>query len=112
MSFFYTINLACIRESLRINTPITYMVPRASNDPVTLVGGGTKAGVPGKSYPLPAGASIIINITSIHYNEQYWPDPEKFRPERFMGMGDAREKEIDSSMWLPFALGARQCPAR
>lgn len=88
------------------------MVPRSSADPVTLVGGGTKAGIPGKSYVIPAGASIILNITAIHYNKSYWTDAETFRPERFMGMGDTSEKEIDASIWLPFALGARQCPAR
>ena len=88
------------------------MVPRSSKAPSTLVGAGTKAGVPGKTYHLPANASIILNITSIHYNEHYWPDAKVFKPERFMGMGDAKEKEIDASMWLPFALGARQCPAR
>lgn len=106
------IHSACIRESLRINTPITYMVPRSSPDAVTLVSGGTREGVAGKAYSLPPNASIILNITSIHYNEHYWPDSRTFKPERFMGMGDAREKEIDASMWLPFALGARQCPAR
>ena len=102
---------------MRMNTPITYMVPRSSSDPVTLTGGRvcsdkTVTNGRGKSYAIPANASIILNITSIHYNEHYWPDAKVFKPERFMGMGDAKEKEIDASMWLPFALGARQCPAR
>ena len=88
------------------------MVPRSSKAPSTLVGAGTKAGVPGKTYHLPANASIILNICSIHHNELYWPDAGSFKPERFMAMGEERTNEVDASKWLPFALGARQCPAR
>lgn len=39
-------------------------------------------------------------------------DADDFRPERFMGMSDSKEKDFDTSQWLPFALGPRQCPAR
>ncbi|KIJ98494.1 hypothetical protein K443DRAFT_133396 [Laccaria amethystina LaAM-08-1] len=91
---------ACIRESLRINTPIIPTVitlDLCSN---------------GKSYHIPAKTSVIMNICAIHYNETYWPNPYKFDPTRFMNQGDGEEARIDASLWLPFALGPRQCPAR
>ncbi|PPR01287.1 hypothetical protein CVT24_006362 [Panaeolus cyanescens] len=97
---------ACIRESLRINTPITYMVPRASEHPASLKASN------GKIYDLPPRTSVILNITSIHHNENYWPDAGSFVPERFMGKSEKDESRIDASLWLPFALGPRQCPAR
>ena len=99
-----------------MNTPITYLVPRTLLEGQTFTGRGTKAGVPGKSYFVPKGASIIHDLTGIHYNELYWPDPHTFKPERFMNTagGDSTDatKDSDVQAWLPFATGARQCPAR
>ncbi|KAF9464281.1 cytochrome P450 [Collybia nuda] len=97
---------ACIRESLRINTPITYMVPRASAQPVDLKASN------GKTYYLPPRTSVIFNITSIHHNETNWPNAASFVPERFLGKSEKDEVRVDASLWLPFALGPRQCPAR
>jgi cytochrome P450 len=84
---------ACIRESLRINTPISYVVPRMSTADAQL----------GK-YAIPAGASITVDIYAIHHDETFWKEPHAFKPERF-------EQESLKS-WVPFALGPRQCPAR
>jgi len=106
---------ACIRETLRMNTPITYLVPRSVLSGQTFTGRGTKPGVPGKSYYVPKGASIIHDLTGIHYNELYWPDANTFKPERFMDSGvdsSNATKDSDAQAWLPFATGARQCPAR
>ncbi|KJA29606.1 hypothetical protein HYPSUDRAFT_31542 [Hypholoma sublateritium FD-334 SS-4] len=97
---------ACIRESLRINTPITYMVPRSSAQPVDVKASN------GKTYYLPPNTSVILNITSIHHNEKYWPNAGAFIPERFFGKSEKDEIRVDASLWLPFALGPRQCPAR
>jgi hypothetical protein len=97
---------ACIRESLRVNTPITYMVPRAPQKDAVFTGAN------GREVFIPTGCSVILNITSIHYKEDYWPNAAEFIPERFMNMSEEKEKEYDSTQWLPFALGARQCPAR
>lgn len=102
----------------------TYVVPRSSDKSVLLKGSN------GKSYHIPAKTSVIINICAIHYNETYWPNPQKFDPSRYMNNGDGEEARIDASLWLyvvlhdprklfliftcnrPFALGPRQCPAR
>ncbi|KAK0460186.1 cytochrome P450 [Desarmillaria tabescens] len=86
---------ACIREALRINTPISYIVPRQANQPVQL----------GK-YAIPAYTSLIVNIYAIHHDSGRWASPDSFMPERFL------ERGWQKSGWLPFALGPRQCPAR
>ncbi|KAK0185499.1 cytochrome P450 [Armillaria mellea] len=86
---------ACIREALRINTPISYVVPRQANQPVQL----------GK-YAIPAYTSLIVNIYAIHHDGRRWGSPDSFIPERFLEHG------WQKSGWLPFALGPRQCPAR
>ncbi len=52
------------------------------------------------------GDTVTMNIFSLHRNpDEYGPDPDIFRPERWI---DARP------MWeyLPFGGGARHCPAQ
>ncbi|TFY79240.1 hypothetical protein EWM64_g4773 [Hericium alpestre] len=85
---------ACIREALRINTPITYMVPRASAEPALLTAAN------GKTYFLPPHTSVILNICAIHHNDTYWPNPHTFDPSRFMGQSAADKDRIDASPWL------------
>ncbi|KAL0577418.1 hypothetical protein V5O48_004584 [Marasmius crinis-equi] len=85
---------ACIREAMRINTAVSYIVPRKSSLPVELGG-----------YVIPAQTSIIVDICAIHHSDE-WPSPVEFRPERFLG---SKNRGLP---WLPFALGPRQCPAR
>jgi hypothetical protein len=50
------------------------MVPRASSEPATLISST------GKTYSLPPHTSVILNITSIHYNETYGPSTTLIRP--------------------------------
>ncbi|TFY60465.1 hypothetical protein EVG20_g7409 [Dentipellis fragilis] len=89
---------ACVNEALRINTPISYIVPRTTSMPVSL-----------GNYSIPAHASLIFNIYVIHHNPRDWAEPEKFDPERFL-LPDMNWKE--RGLWVPFAQGPRQCPAR
>ncbi|KAF8548818.1 cytochrome P450 [Imleria badia] len=96
---------ACIRESFRVNTPITYVVPRTATEDVQLRSSDNK------DLFIPRGSSII-NVTTIHYRDDYWQNPCEFDPDRFMGLSEGMEKAYDATEWLPFALGQRQCPAR
>lgn len=86
---------ACIREALRINTPISYIVPRKSSEPLQC-----------GAYVIPPDTSLIIDMYAIHHSSSGWADQDVFRPERFLTNG------WQQSGWLPFALGPRQCPAR
>lgn len=90
---------ACVREALRINTPISYLVPRAAVTSASL----------GK-YEIPAGSSLIFNLYVIHHHEGYFHDPYQFSPNRFLDKNQA-EAGMDEA-WLPFGKGPRQCPAR
>lgn len=33
-------------------------------------------------YRFDKGDTFLMNIIGIHHNPEYWPDPEKFDPER------------------------------
>jgi len=34
-------------------------------------------------HKIPKGINIYISIRALHRDEEYWPDPTKFDPERF-----------------------------
>ena len=49
----------------------------------------------------------MINFWSIHHNEEDWPEPEKFRPERFLEEdGTLSDKRFS---FMPFGGGRRVC---
>ena len=35
-----------------------------------------------KGFKIPAGENVSVNSYDIHYNEEYWPDPKTFNPEK------------------------------
>src|SRR5262249_32882863 len=49
--------------------------------------------------------SVFINVYGMHHREEYFPDPERFDPDRFHPEG---EKQMRSS-YLPFGDGPRIC---
>ncbi|KAH9418624.1 Cytochrome P450 3A4 [Dermatophagoides pteronyssinus] len=84
-----------IYETLRLKPPVNY-IPRYTNKDTTLLNTGIK---------IPAKTTILSHPYIIHRMPEYFPDPESFQPERFMG-----EKSMESSIaYMPFGLGNRFC---
>lgn len=73
----------------------------------------SSAPVPGnQSNPHTHTKTNPTNTQNTHtHQEQYWPDPEAFRPERFLS--DPKESAPyamqDPLAFLPFGLGTRRC---
>jgi cytochrome P450 len=67
-----------------------------------------------KTYTLPAephctlkpGDGVYIPIYALHHDPDYFPDPEKFDPERF---SDENKGNINPFAYLPFGSGPRNC---
>jgi cytochrome P450 len=62
---------------------------------------------------IPKGTVVGVNIYAIHHNEEYFPSPSTFRPERWM---PSETTEISGAMrnlqqnaFTPFSLGTRGC---
>jgi cytochrome P450 len=82
---------ATIKETLRAR-PVIVDVARKLTAP-TQIGG----------YELPAGSFVLPAIAALHYREDLFPDPDEFRPERFL------DGKTDTYVWIPFGGGVRRC---
>ncbi|MCC6139547.1 MAG: cytochrome P450 [Nitrospira sp.] len=55
---------------------------------------------------IPAGAKIYLSPYVMHRTPRYFPDPERFNPERFT---ETAKKERAQFAYFPFGGGARVC---
>lgn len=63
---------------------------------------------PHMNFDVPAGFPIYVPIYALHRDEQYFPSPDKFDPERFSA---ENVQAIPKGAYLPFGSGPRQCLA-
>lgn len=52
------------------------------------------------------GTSILIPTFGLHFDADYFPDPDKFDPERF---SEENKANIKPFTYLPFGEGPRNC---
>ena len=83
---------AVCRETLRIY-PIQPIVMRHLLEPVEFAGS-----------TLPAGAFIGVAATLVHMDPAIFPEPERFKPERFL-----QTRGRSGGEYFPFGGGARRC---
>ncbi|MFY0567216.1 cytochrome P450 [Archangium lansingense] len=68
-----------------------------------LIGRKLRTGLTLQGFDLPPGTSVGISILQVHRRADLYPDPERFRPERFL------ERSYTPFEYLPFGGGARRC---
>ncbi|XP_045464627.1 cytochrome P450 9e2-like [Harmonia axyridis] len=59
-----------------------------------------------KPLTLEEGSILLIPILGMHYDPKYFPNPEKFDPERF---SPENKHNIDPYTYMPFGIGPRNC---
>ena len=52
------------------------------------------------------GQAIVIPIWNLHRDPEYWPQPDHFKPERFLSQN---KHSIKPFTYLPFGAGPRSC---
>ncbi|MET0405350.1 MAG: cytochrome P450, partial [Cystobacter sp.] len=82
---------AVCNETMRIHPPVADLY-RKLKVPLR-VGANT----------LPAGTGVAVFTTMIHYREDLFPEPDRFRPERFS------ERSFTPFEFLPYGAGVRRC---
>ncbi len=82
-------------EALRLYPPVWFL-GRIARREVTV--GGTE---------FPAGTRLLSSPFVVHRMEGLWPEPEEFRPERFLPGA-----KIAPKPFLPFGAGIRACLGR
>ncbi|MBS1883295.1 MAG: cytochrome P450 [Actinobacteria bacterium] len=82
---------ATIQETLRLR-PVISIVIRKLTEAIELGG-----------YDLPAGVAVVPSIHLVHRDPAIYPEPERFRPERFL------EAPPGTYTWIPFGGGVRRC---
>jgi cytochrome P450 family 110 len=85
------LNAVCC-ETLRIYPVGMLTFPRVTTSRVELGG-----------YSLEPGTIVIGSIYLTHRRKEIYPDPDRFRPERFL------ERRFSPYEYLPFGGGARRC---
>ena len=83
---------AVVKEALRLR-PVVPGVIRQLQRPMTIGG-----------MALPKGVNVAPSIYLIHRRADVYPDPQAFRPERFLG-----EDAPGTYEWLPFGGSVRRC---
>ncbi len=84
---------AVVKETLRLCPPVPVIVRRLLR-PMTLAG-----------HELPAGMTVAPCPHLVHDDERIYPEPRRFRPERFL------EQPPSTYTWIPFGGGIRRCLA-
>ncbi|XP_058837446.1 cytochrome P450 9e2-like isoform X1 [Topomyia yanbarensis] len=60
----------------------------------------------GCRFTIERGRSVFVSIIGLHYDPKYYPEPERFDPERF---SEQNRDKINPNAYLPFGLGPRNC---
>jgi cytochrome P450 len=82
---------AVCNEAIRLH-PILAECARVPIEPVDILG-----------TTIPGGLPLVMSIVGIHHDPATYPDPDSFRPERFL------ERTFSKTEFMPFGGGHRRC---
>jgi cytochrome P450 len=86
--------LQVFKEVLRLYPPVYYFGRQTTED-VTVAG-----------YHVPAGNVVLFSPYALHRRADYFPEPDRFHPERF---APGEEAKLPRHAWMPFGIGPRTC---
>uniref|UniRef100_A0A914XCE0 Cytochrome P450 1A1 n=1 Tax=Plectus sambesii TaxID=2011161 RepID=A0A914XCE0_9BILA len=90
-------NEAMLIEILRFSSLAPLGLPHSTMDDTTLHG-----------YFIPKNTTILANFYGHHRNAKLFPEPESFKPERFL-TNDGSLNMDATQLVIPFSVGKRRC---
>jgi cytochrome P450 len=98
---------AVMKEALRLFPPVVTIPKVAAKD--TEVEDGI-----GRKFTVPKGALMNLQVYAMHRNAEYYPDPDEFKPSRWIGRTKVEETgdSAASCQFAAFSLGNRSCIGR
>ena len=85
---------AVVAEAMRLYPP-AWFLGRTILEPLEFAG-----------WHPPAGALVGVSPMLLHRDPRWFPDPDRFDPDRFLG---ERRKSLPKNAYLPFGTGPRAC---
>ncbi len=85
---------AVVKETLRLYPPAWLLAVTATVD--VQIGG----------HHVPQGSQVWMSQWATHHDHRWFPDPEQFRPRRWVGDAAA---QVPSFAWFPFGGGPHVC---
>jgi cytochrome P450 len=82
-----------LEEALRLYPPVWLFTRRSHADDEL------------EDYDVPPGTDIYLSPYILHRTDNYWPNPDRFDPERFA----PTDKPKKGLPYFPFSLGPRRC---
>ncbi|CAG7822225.1 unnamed protein product [Allacma fusca] len=87
---------ATIAESMRLGTIVPLGLFHVADQDAKIRG-----------FDVPKGTWLLCPLYGFHYDEKYFPNPEEFKPERFLSP-DGKKFQKHEAL-VPFAFGKRAC---
>lgn len=81
-----------MRECMRLVTAVPALARQTTKDTDIL------------GHRLRAGTFVSVNVQATHHLSEYWPDPERFDPDRF-----GTDATVARNAWIPFGNGVHKC---
>jgi cytochrome P450 len=86
-----------IRESMRIFPPVIGFSRQTAEDCVV------------NGYHVPKGTIITVLSAMLHNSPEFYDEPEKFKPERWLKENENEKSNNNAAPWYPFGAGPRMC---
>ncbi|KAG7253734.1 hypothetical protein CRUP_028703 [Coryphaenoides rupestris] len=83
-----------IKEALRLFPSVHFFARRLCDDIVI------------NGFKVPKGVNAVVMTYALHRDPRYFPDPEEYRPERFLPENSAGRPPY---AYIPFSAGIRNC---
>ncbi|KAJ3659328.1 hypothetical protein Zmor_011019 [Zophobas morio] len=84
-----------LKEVLRLYPSVALIGRKLGEELITATG-----------YRIPKDTFVYLQIYDLHHNPEFYPDPEKFDPDRFL---PENTKDRHPFAYVPFSAGPRNC---